>query len=191
MIRLGVLCAADIAYRRFMPALLKIPGFRFIGVAVNSREERFGSENLDAKGFPANEQRAETIRRSRRKAQRFADTYGGKVFGSYEELVTSGEADAVYIPLPPALHFRWAKEALTRGKHVMVEKPAVLDAYEAGELVKIASDNHLAFCENYMFAFHSQIGAIRELIGSGKIGEPRLFRLAFGFPLRGGRRFPI
>ena len=43
--------------------------------------------------------------------------------------------DAVYIPLPSGLHFEWALKALTKGKHVLLEKPAVVNAIEAEALV--------------------------------------------------------
>lgn len=184
MIKVGILGASDIAYRRFMPALATIPELSFIGVAVNSHGERFGNGDCHTA-----EQQTEIIRNGWHRAQRFVDTYGGKVFSSYGELVSSSEIGAVYIPLPPALHFHWAREALANGKHVIVEKPAVLDASEARSIIEIASAKKLAIHENYMFAFHSQIGVIQEYLESGKIGMPRLYRLAFGFPLRAAGDF--
>jgi predicted dehydrogenase len=39
--------------------------------------------------------------------------------------------DAVYIPLPSGLHYEWALKALAKGKHVLLEKPAGVNASEA------------------------------------------------------------
>src|SRR5438309_1372340 len=45
-----------------------------------------------------------------------------KAFGSYDEMLASDEIDAVYVPLPNALHKEWAIRAARQGKHVLVEK---------------------------------------------------------------------
>ena len=95
--------------------------------------------------------------------------------------------DAVYLPLPPALHFRWAQAALEHGKHIFLEKPSTVSEKDTKAL--LAASKHLAVHENYMFIFHDQIGAVQEIVGSGKIGEVRLFRIAFGFPQRAKNDF--
>ena len=40
-----------------------------------------------------------------------------------------------------------------------------------------------------MFVFHRQIEEIKEIIGSGRIGDVRLYRIAFGFPQRAKNDF--
>ncbi|MEG0034657.1 MAG: Gfo/Idh/MocA family oxidoreductase [Bacilli bacterium] len=180
-IKIGVLCPSEIAFRRFMPALLKIDSAEFIGIAHANEEEWFGSvssaHNLNI------------IDKDKEKAFNFVSTYGGKVFNSFNEIIISKEVDAIYIPLPPALHFKWAKLALLSGKHVFVEKPSTTDFNNTRELVEIANENDLAICENYMFIFHNQIDAIEDLIKENAIGKVRLFRIAFGFPFRGEKDF--
>ena len=42
MIRIGIICPSNIAYRRFMPALKKRDGFEYVGVAYANSEEWFG-----------------------------------------------------------------------------------------------------------------------------------------------------
>src|SRR4051794_18943294 len=42
--------------------------------------------------------------------------------GSYEELISSREVDALYIPLPTALRKEWVLRAAEAGKHVLIEK---------------------------------------------------------------------
>jgi predicted dehydrogenase len=73
------------------------------------------------------------------------------VFSSYEELLASDDIDAVYIPLPAALHGRWAIAALRAGRHVLVEKPFAANAEEAQIVAAVAGDTGLVAME----AFHS------------------------------------
>lgn len=51
-------------------------------------------------------------------------------------LLDDPSIDAVYIPLPASLHYEWALKALSKGKHVLLEKPAVVNAVEAEGLFR-------------------------------------------------------
>ena len=124
------------------------------------------------------------LERGKAKAGQMISEYGGRLFDSYESVVSAPDIDAVYIPLPPALHYKWAKRALECGKHVLVEKPATTSYDAARSLVELASEKELALHENYMFIFHAQLDAIEEVINSGEIGDVRLYRISFGFPAR-------
>lgn len=181
--RLGIICPSEIALRRFMPALQDIPELEFVGIAVSSAEERFGTE------LPSEEETIGVLNEEKRKAQVFVDQYGGVLFESYREIVESDEIDALYVPLPPALHFKWAELALSRGKHVLVEKPATTNAGDSRRLVDLARANGLALHENYMFVYHKQLEEINQIVASGEIGDVRLYRISFGFPLRASNDF--
>ena len=178
--RIGIICPSEIAFRRFLPALKKMD-FDYVGVAYATAEEWFGKDVNDASSA--------VIDNERKKAESFKETYGGKVFNGYDALLTSGEIDAVYLPLPPALHYKWAKRALEKGLHVLVEKPSTASLADTEELVRLAKEKGRALHENYMFVFHSQIETINEVVRSGAIGEVRLFRIDFGFPDRGKNDF--
>ena len=181
--RIGILCPSDIAFRRFLPALKQIDGICLAGVGVNSPYERYGNT------FPAQKEIAEMLERGKTKANQMISEYGGRLFDSYESMVSSPDMDAVYIPLPPALHYQWAKRALECGKHVLVEKPATVTYADSKSLVEAASGKELALHENYMFLFHDQLAAIEEVVRSGEIGEVRLYRISFGFPKRAAGDF--
>ncbi len=181
--RIGIICPSEIAIRRFMPALQQCEDLIFVGVGVYTREELYGSENISDEAF------LKAQRTEKEKAKAFIDQYGGKIFDGYEAITTSPEIDCLYIPLPPALHFKWAKKALENGKHVLVEKPSTTSAEETKELVEIASEKNLAFHENYMFVFHRQINAVEKIIQGGEIGDVRLYRISFGFPRRAASDF--
>ena len=174
--RIGIISPSEIAFRRFLPALGKLPDIIFAGVAVaNEREWETATEV--------------NIRLEREKAERFISQYGGKVFNSYQEIIDSEETDALYVPLPPALHYQWAKKVLLANKHVLVEKPMTTSLEATKELLSLAGERNLAVHENYMFAFHNQINVINEIINSDIIGKVRLFRISFGFPLRPSNDF--
>lgn len=176
-IRIGIICPSEIAYRRFMPALKKCESFVFAGISV--------ADETEWNGELTNEIRQSEIN----KAKRFTDEFGGKIYGSYKELISSSEIDAVYIPLPPALHYKWGKLALENGKHLLMEKPFTVSAENTAELIDMAEKNGLAIHENYMFVYHSQLEWIRNKLNEGAIGDIRLIRIDFGFPFRGANDF--
>jgi len=178
MIKIGIICPSDIALRRFMPALMKLKDkTEYIGIAIPSAAERF--DTIVNKTVVK-----ETLSAERAKAQKFVDQYGGKIFESYNEIICSNDIDAIYVPLPPALHFEWAKKALENGKHVLVEKPSTTSFQETLDLIEIAKKKRLALHENYMFVFHDQLDALKKYVEDGNIGDVRLYRISFGFPKR-------
>lgn len=180
MIKIGIICPSEIAFRRFMPALQQAKEkIQFAAIGIASPEEWFGDlTNI------SQEQIEEQQVRERAKAQTFIDQCGGEIVIGYGNLVSSDLIDAAYIPLPPALHHKWAKKALEAGKHVFVEKPSTTSLTDTEDLISLASKKGLAFHENYMFIYHSQLEEINDVVKRGEIGDVRLYRITFGFPLR-------
>ena len=171
MKRIGIICPSEIAFRRFLPALEKAGCFEYAGVAIASKEEFVGATD-------------EILAKEKIKAQTFVDSYGGEIYEGYSTLIHSDEVDVVYLPLPPGLHYKWAKEALSVGKHILCEKPCTTALATTEDLLKDASGKGLAVHENYMFAFHNQLETVNEIVNSGEIGYVRLYRISFGFPMR-------
>lgn len=180
MIRIGIICPSEIAFRRFLPALKLVEGFVFSGIGVASAKEWYGeSVSFDE------EAEKTRMEREKAKAQAFIKAWGGGVIiEGYENLVSSNDIDAVYLPLPPALHYKWAKLALEHGKHVFVEKPSTTEAADTNALIELAKSKKLAMHENYMFIYHDQLKALNDVVDSGEIGDVRLYRISFGFPRR-------
>ena len=176
-IKIGVLCPSEIAFRRFMPAVKKLENFEYMGLSAATEREFSGTDSDEIKPSELE------------KANKFVEAHGGKLFKGYESLISSNEINAVYIPLPPALHFKWAKKALENGKHVLLEKPFTTNLSDTEALIELAKERNLAVHENYMFAFHSQIEWIKQKLSENVIGEIRLIRIDFGFPFRGANDF--
>lgn len=156
-IRIGIIGTASIAKNRFLPALKECDAFEFVGVASRN-------ENV---------------------ARAFADEVGGEVYVGYDQILEDTSIDAVYLPLPPALHYEWARKALEHGKHVLCEKPFTTCEEDTKTLVELAKEKGLVVHENYMFMYHGQMEIIKKFMNTEELGKPRLIRANFAFPKRG------
>lgn len=177
MNRIGIICPSEIAFRRFLPSLQRVNELTFAGVAIASPEEWAGDGKVSDSTFAI-------IDNERKKAQTFIDSFGGRLYEGYKTLITSPDIDIVYLPLPPALHYKWAKLALESGKHAYVEKPFTTNLEDTQALLSIAKEKKLAVHENYMFVYHRQLQTVKDLIAQGEIGKVRQYRVSFGFPRR-------
>jgi len=114
--------------------------------------------------------------RTPQKADEFAARHGiQRSFGSYEALLESADVDAVYIALPPALHYDWARRAIEAGKHVLCEKPLAGNAQLAQELTLYARQHGRVLVEAMHVRYFDRLRRQRELIAGGEFG--RLLRI--------------
>ncbi len=118
------------------------------------------------------------------KARRAADGLGiAKAYGSYDDLLADPTIEAIYNPLPNALHVPWTIRALEAGKHVLCEKPIALDAAEAGALLEARRRSGKLVAEAFMVRFHPQWRRAREIARSGAIGDVRAIQTFFSYSL--------
>ena len=95
-------------------------------------------------------------------ARRAADVAGDvktRVLTDYRDLM--GKVDAVSIVTPTPQHFAIAREFLSAGVHVLVEKPMTENLEEADELIAIAKKNGLILQVGHLERFNSAFAAIR------------------------------
>lgn len=155
LVKIGVLGCASIAQSYMIPAILNLKN-QYVLSAIASRTEE--------------------------KADEFGSLFGCKSYEGYESLLNEADIDAVYIPLPTALHAEWIEQALSRNIHVLVEKSLACDYEEVERLNRLALEKNLVLVENFQFRFHSQLAIIEKLLSGGIIGELRCVRSTFGFP---------
>ena len=118
--------------------------------------------------------------RSMEKAEMFKKDFGFmKAYGSYDELLDDEAVQAVYIPLPNGLHFKWVKAALEKKKHVLCEKPMVLNAADAEELFAIAKENGVVLMEAYAYLHSPYVESLKADLNSGIIGKVDYMETAF------------
>jgi predicted dehydrogenase len=114
--------------------------------------------------------------RTPQRAEEFATRHGIQHgFGSYEALLESEDIDAVYVALPPALHYDWARRAIEAGKHVLCEKPLAENAQLAHELTLFAGQHGRVLVEAMHVRYLNRLRRQRELVAGGEFG--RLLRI--------------
>ena len=104
-------------------------------------------------------------------AEEFVSTFGGKAYGSYEELVADESVDAIYVATPHPAHKENVIAALNAGKPVLCEKPFAVNAQEAQEMVAAAVANNVALMEAMWSRFLPHYAQVREIVASGILGK--------------------
>ncbi|HET8894346.1 MAG TPA: Gfo/Idh/MocA family oxidoreductase [Gaiellaceae bacterium] len=106
-----------------------------------------------------------------------------RAYGSYEALLADPDIEAVYISLPNTMHVEWSIKSLEAGKHVLCEKPFTRHADEVTAAFDAADRAGRLLSEAFMYRHNPQTKKVKELVGSGAIGELRLIRSAFSYGL--------
>nr|WP_278308351.1 Gfo/Idh/MocA family oxidoreductase [Carboxydocella sporoproducens] len=144
---------ARIAREKFIPALHVTEDGELLAVASSSQQGQAQARQLGSK----------------------------RVYSSYEELLQDPEIDAVYIPLPNALHKEWVIRAAAAKKHILCEKPLALTAADAEEMVSVCKRNGVFLAEAFMYRYHPQLQRVKMLLAQGVIGEVKYFRAGFSY----------
>jgi predicted dehydrogenase len=88
-----------------------------------------------------------------------------------DEIIKSGEIDAVAIATPVSTHFDLAKKALEHGKHIFVEKPFASNVIQSEKLIELADKKNLKIMVDHTFLFTSSVRKIKQLIDDGQLGD--------------------
>lgn len=116
------------------------------------------------------------------KARAASDRLGiPRAYGSYQALIDDPDIEAIYNPLPNHLHVPWSIRAAGKGKHVLCEKPIALTAREVRDLLEARDRSGVQIGEAFMVRTHPQWLKVRDIVGSGRIGELRLITGHFSY----------
>lgn len=102
-------------------------------------------------------------------------------YDQYDDLLRSGEIDAVYLALPNHLHADYTIRAANAGVHVLCEKPMAVTEDECLRMLQACQSNSVKLMIAYRLHFEESNLAAVELVQSGKLGEPRYFESSFSF----------
>jgi NDP-hexose-3-ketoreductase len=154
-IRIGVMGCSEFAWRAMIPAMEASGCMELVAVAS----------------------------RTMKKATQFAQRFKCDAIVGYDELIMRDDIEAVYMPLPTGLHEEWVMRALELGKHILVEKSFAENYQSAKLMIDLARKKNLLVMENFLFPHHSQYVWAQEQLANNEIGEFKMLRSSFGFPL--------
>jgi len=133
--RLLILGYSSIAQRRVIPAAAQVEAISQISIASKSRPE-------PVEGWPKR----------------------GAFFNDYDAALRESHSDIVYLSLPNAMHEYWVMSALTAGKHVIVDKPAMVTLDASERAAREARRANLILAEATVFGYHPHFEALNDFI---------------------------
>ena len=94
-----------------------------------------------------------------------------QTFSDANEMLSNAQIDLVVVSTPPNSHYKWAKQALSLGLHVMLEKPMALTTQECDELMELAKSKSALLVVYQNRRYDLDYLTIKQQIESGQIGE--------------------
>ena len=153
-VKVVIIGAGNISNTRHIPALKKAKNAEIIGVLSNKldRAERTAEQH----NIPHFAQ---------------IDSRTPKGLKELQQLSWLKDADAVVIGAPPHLHYELVKMSLELNKHVLVEKPMMMNEAECDELISLAKTKKKVFYVMHNFQYASKMLKLTEIVESKKYGE--------------------
>ncbi|HTU00911.1 MAG TPA: Gfo/Idh/MocA family oxidoreductase [Candidatus Sulfotelmatobacter sp.] len=96
---------------------------------------------------------------------------GLRTCADYEEVLADPSIQAVVVATPIQTHYAFARRALERDKHVLVEKPIAASVSEAESLVELAEKRGLCLMVDHTFIYTGAVRKMKEIVARGELGE--------------------
>jgi len=123
------------------------------------------------------------MRRNPERAEDYARRHGvPRWYDDAQALVDDPEVDAVYVATPPSSHHEYTLLAARAGKPVYVEKPMAMTFAECEEMIAACTEAGVPLFVAFYRRAMEKFLKVRQLLGEGAIGAPRLVRLTFSQP---------
>jgi len=126
------------------------------------------------------------------------------LYTDYRKMFDVEKPEGVIVATNHLAHFDVAKDALSRGIGVLVEKPMVQRAVEARELQRLSEHHRVPLMIGYPWHFTPQHQQLRDLIAAGNVGrlqmvstlyasmvieflrgKPQMYQSIFNYPVTG------
>jgi UDP-N-acetylglucosamine 3-dehydrogenase len=108
-------------------------------------------------------------------AQAVAKRHGTEAFADVAHMLDTLKPDAVTIAVPTIYHRDVAKQAISRGIHVLIEKPIALSVDEASEIIDDADSAGVVLTVGHIERFNPAVIALKKHLADGDLG--RVFQI--------------
>jgi glucose-fructose oxidoreductase len=107
-------------------------------------------------------------------------------YDGYDDALSNGLVDAVYIALPNHLHCDYTVRAARGGVHVLCEKPMAIDERECEQMIRACEEFHVELMIAYRLHFERANLEAIEIAESDELGDVRLFESLFSQDVQDG-----
>ncbi len=108
-------------------------------------------------------------------AEAVARRYSTRAYGDYRRLLDEERPDAVTIAVPTADHASVALEVISRGIHVLIEKPIASGQEKGREIVAEADNAGVCLMVGHIERFNPAVVALKAHLAAGELG--RVFQI--------------
>lgn len=105
-----------------------------------------------------------------------------QVYTDYQQLITDGKVELVYVAVPPKFHHAIVLDVLRAKKHVLCEKPLANSLEEAEEMAQAAKEARVVHAMNFPLNYGEAATKFAALIKGGYVGKLRRLQLTMNFP---------
>ena len=96
------------------------------------------------------------------RADEISRLYGVKAFESHEKILA--KVDAVSLAVPTEMHFEVAKDVLSKGVHLLIEKPITYELDPADTMINMARERGLVFQVGLVERFNPAVVMMESLL---------------------------
>lgn len=101
-----------------------------------------------------------------------AEELGARIYTSAQEMLDNEELDMVDICTPTETHAELVKLALSRGLHVLSEKPMAMNSAECEELYELSTKSDKCYMVAHVVRFMQPYRYLASIVKSGELGRP-------------------
>src|SRR5438270_2433665 len=101
-----------------------------------------------------------------------------KTASDYKDVINCPQVDAVVICTPTDTHHQIILEAAAAGKHIFCEKPLELSMEKIRSIIKTVQESGVQLMVGFNRRFDQNFSKVREMVSSGKIGNPQVLRIS-------------
>lgn len=110
-------------------------------------------------------------------AEAAGDRFDAAAHKNVADLLASDDVDIVHVATPPASHHELVLAALNASKHVLCEKPLVMNTAQADEMLAAAEQAGKIVPVNFVMRHNAVAAAAGRILASGALGKPLAGRL--------------
>lgn len=122
--------------------------------------------------------------RTRSRAEKFAEKFGGVVYDTFEEAITAAGVEGAYVATTHDMHAFFTERCVELGVPVLCEKPFTVNKRQAEEVFALARERGV-YCSEAMWTWHNSPAiTVRDWVRSGKVGRIKSAIATFSVPLR-------